>query len=61
MKCTANVKRTAKVSPTATAGWLLSPTQGQTGAPYVLTDSGNNNQTDRHFPGEVLKLTPAAN
>ena len=43
---------------------LLLPTgvrslaQGTDGALYVLTDSENNNQTNRHFPGEVLKLTP---
>jgi glucose/arabinose dehydrogenase len=32
--------------------------QGVDGALYVLTDSEDNNQTNRHFPGEVLKLTP---
>lgn len=32
--------------------------QGIDGALYVLTDSENNNQTDRHFSGEILKLTP---
>lgn len=32
--------------------------QGNDGALFVLTDSENNNQTDRHFSGEVLKLTP---
>lgn len=33
--------------------------QGTDGALYVLTDSEDNNETDRHFVGEVLKLTPA--
>lgn len=32
--------------------------QGADGALYVLTDSEANNQTNRHFAGEVLKLTP---
>jgi glucose/arabinose dehydrogenase len=32
--------------------------QGADGALYVLTDSEANNQTNRHFPGEVLRLTP---
>lgn len=32
--------------------------QGRDGAIYVLTDSENNNQTNRHFAGEVLKLSP---
>jgi len=32
--------------------------QGKDGAIYVLTDSENNNQTNRHFPGEVLKISP---
>ncbi len=32
--------------------------QGADGALYVLTDSEDNNQTNRHFVGEVLKLTP---
>jgi aldose sugar dehydrogenase len=36
-------------------------TQGTDGAIYVLTDSENNAQTGRRFPGEVLKLTPAGN
>jgi aldose sugar dehydrogenase len=33
-------------------------TQGTDGALYVLTDSEDNNQTNRHFVGQVLKLTP---
>jgi glucose/arabinose dehydrogenase len=33
-------------------------TQGSDGAVYVLTDSENNDDTNRHFPGQVLKLTP---
>lgn len=33
-------------------------TQGTDGAVYVLTDSENNNQANRHFSGEVLKLSP---
>jgi glucose/arabinose dehydrogenase len=32
--------------------------QGADGAVYVLTDSEDNDQTNRHFPGEVIKLTP---
>ncbi len=32
--------------------------QGADGAIYVLTDSEDNNQSNRHFPGQVLKLTP---
>lgn len=32
--------------------------QGADGALYVLTDSEANDQTNRHFPGEVLRLTP---
>jgi glucose/arabinose dehydrogenase len=32
--------------------------QGIDGALYVLTDSEANDQTNRHFPGEVIKLTP---
>lgn len=32
--------------------------QGADGALYVLTDSEANNETNRHFPGEVLRLTP---
>ncbi|MBF8270657.1 MAG: gdhB [Gammaproteobacteria bacterium] len=32
--------------------------QGIDGALYVLTDSENNDQTNRHFVGEVLRLTP---
>jgi glucose/arabinose dehydrogenase len=32
--------------------------QDRDGAVYVLTDSEDNNQTNRHFPGQVLKLTP---
>ncbi len=32
--------------------------QGADGALYVMTDSEANNQTNRHFVGEVLKLTP---
>ena len=31
--------------------------QGADGAIYVLTDSEDNDQTDRHFPGEVLRLS----
>ena len=34
-------------------------TQGNNGELYVLTDSENNDQTNRHFTGEVLMLTPA--
>ena len=33
-------------------------TQAADGAVYVLTDSEDNNQTNRHYPGEVLRLTP---
>ena len=33
--------------------------QGIDGALYVLMDSENNDQTNRHFDGEVLRLTPA--
>jgi glucose/arabinose dehydrogenase len=33
-------------------------TEGADGALYVLTDSEDNAQTNRHFVGEVLKLTP---
>ena len=33
-------------------------TQGPDGALYVLTDSEDNDDLDRHFPGEVLRLTP---
>lgn len=29
------------------------------GAPYVLTAAADNNETNRHFAGEVLKLTPS--
>jgi len=32
--------------------------QGADGALYVLTDSEDNDDLDRHFPGEVLRLTP---
>jgi len=32
--------------------------QGTDGALYVLTDSEDNNELNRHFPGEVLRLTP---
>ena len=32
--------------------------QGNEGALYVLTDSEDDNELDRHFPGEVLRLTP---
>ncbi len=32
--------------------------QGTDGALYVLTDSEDNKQTNRHFVGEVLRLTP---
>ena len=32
--------------------------QGADGALYVLTDSEDNTDLDRHFPGEVLRLTP---
>ena len=32
--------------------------RGADGAIYVLTDSEDNDRTNRHFPGEVLKLTP---
>ena len=32
-------------------------TQGNDGALYVLTDSEDNDKTNRHFKGEVLKLT----
>lgn len=32
--------------------------QGVDGALYVLTDSENDDDLNRHFPGEVLKLTP---
>jgi glucose/arabinose dehydrogenase len=32
--------------------------QGIDGALYVLTDSEDNDDLDRHFPGEVLRLTP---
>ena len=32
--------------------------QGADGAVYVLTDSEDNSQTNRHLPGQVLKLTP---
>ena len=32
--------------------------QGADGAVYVLTDSEDNDQTNRHFPGEVIRLTP---
>jgi glucose/arabinose dehydrogenase len=37
---------------------IRSIAQGADGALYVLTDSEDNDQTNRHFPGEVLKLTP---
>jgi glucose/arabinose dehydrogenase len=37
---------------------VRSITQGADGALYVLTDSEDNNQTNRHFAGEVIKLTP---
>ena len=32
--------------------------QGADGALYVLTDSEDNDDLDRHFPGEVLRLAP---
>jgi len=32
--------------------------QGADGALYVLTDSEDNDDLNRHFPGEVLRLTP---
>ncbi|MFT5321264.1 MAG: glucose/arabinose dehydrogenase [Pseudohongiellaceae bacterium] len=32
--------------------------QGADGALYVLTDSEDNADLNRHFPGEVLRLTP---
>jgi len=37
---------------------IRSLVQGTDGALYVLTDSEDNNLTNRHFPGEVIKLTP---
>ncbi len=37
---------------------VRSVAQGTDGALYVLTDSEDNNETNRHFAGEVLKLTP---
>jgi glucose/arabinose dehydrogenase len=38
---------------------VRSVAQGTQGELYVLTDSENNDQTNRHFSGEVLRLTPA--
>jgi len=38
---------------------VRSVAQGIHGEIYVLTDSENNDQTNRHFSGEVLRLTPA--
>jgi glucose/arabinose dehydrogenase len=38
---------------------VRSVAQGIDGALYVLTDSENNDQTNRRFSGEVLRLTPA--
>jgi glucose/arabinose dehydrogenase len=38
---------------------VRSVAQGIDGALYVLMDSENNDQTNRHFSGEVLRLTPA--
>ncbi len=32
--------------------------QGVDGALYILTDSEDNDETNRHFVGEVLRLTP---
>ena len=37
---------------------IRSLVQGTDGALYVLTDSEDNTQANRHFPGEVIKLTP---
>lgn len=34
--------------------------QGADGALYVLTDSEDNDQRNRHFPGEVLRITPGS-
>lgn len=37
---------------------VRSLTQAADGTLYVLTDSEDNDHSNRHFPGEVLRLTP---
>ena len=37
---------------------VRSVAQGADGAIYVLTDSEDDNDTNRHFPGEVIRLAP---